>query len=291
MIRWSHLSPTNVPQAAISSMSIRLSSTALCALLMALACKGDATGGTPRRAGATSAGGETIESPGEVIIAAPSSKYAVATVSAPATVSGTVTFKAALAAAPAVSTGADSAICGPSVVEDAGAPQGGAAGVVVWLEGVRAGKPLGLERRLELESTDCKLTPRMQAAVTGSAVNILGHDEFRQHLRFLAGGETAPRATILLGGGEQVIPTELPFKSPGMVAVRDAGHLWTHAWLAVFDHPYYAVTGANGAFTIDGVPPGKYTLKAWHDRAPVATQSVDVGANGSVRVDVVLDGK
>lgn len=272
-------------------MSIRTTSTAI-ALLLAIACKGAGTDGTVRRAAASSAaGGETVESPGEVIIAPPSGAYAVKTVSAPGSVGGTVTFKSALPPTPAVATGVDSAICGPSVVEDTGAPQGGAAGVIVWLEGVRAGKPLGLERRVELESMNCKLTPRMQAAVTGSAVNILGHDEFRQHLRFLASGETAPRATILLGGGEQVIPTELPFKTPGMVAVRDTGHPWTHAWLAVFDHPYYAITGANGSFTIDGVPPGKYTLKAWHDRATLASQSVDVGANGAVKVDLALDGK
>lgn len=226
-----------------------------------------------------------------VIITAPTAKYAVAPVSAPGTVGGTVTFKSAVAATPPVSTGADSSSCGATVVEDAGIAVGGAVGVVVWLEGVKSGKAPGLERRLELESMNCKLQPRIQAAVTGSAVNILGHDEFRQHLRFVAGGETAPRATILLGGGEQVIPTELPFKAPGMVAVRDAGHAWTHAWLAVFDHPYYAITGAGGAFTIDGVPPGKYTLKAWHDRAGVVSQSVDVGANGAVKVDLALEPK
>jgi hypothetical protein len=272
-------------------MTIRRTSIAACAALFALACKGDATGGAPRRADASAASGATVDSPGEVIIAPATAKYTVAAVAAPATVSGTVSFKAALEATPPVSTSADSSTCGATVVEEAAIPAGAAAGVVVWLEGVRSGKPLGLERRLELESLNCKLTPRMQAAVTGSAVNIIGHDQFRQHLRFIAGGDTAVRATILLGGGEQVIPTELPFKAPGMVAVRDAGHAWTHAWLAVFDHPYYAVTGANGAFAIDGVPPGKYTLKAWHDRSAVASQSVDVGANGAVKVDLSLEPK
>ena len=274
-------------------MSIRIGTVAACAALFVLACKGDATNGAPRSAAAStaSASGAIVESPGEVIIAPAPAKYTVSSAAAHGTVSGTVTLKSALAATPPVSTGADSSICGASVVEDAGVPAGGVAGVVVWLEGVKSGKALGLERRLELESQNCKLTPRIQAAFTGSAVNIIGHDEFRQHLRFIAGGETAPRATILLGGGEQVIPTELPFKTAGVVAVRDAGHAWTHAWLAVFDHPYYAMTGAGGTFTIDGVPPGRYTLKAWHDRTAVASQSVDVGANGAVKVDLTLEPK
>ena len=274
-----------------STTSIRLTSIAAGTLLLALGCRNDESGSAPRRAEATSATVATVESPGEVIIAPPSGKYTVATTSASGSVSGTVAFKAGLPATSPVSTGADSAICGTTVVEETDVPAGGAAGVVVWLEGVRSGKAPGLERRVELESMHCKLTPRLQAAFMGSAVNILGHDEFRQHLRFTAGGEAAPRATILLGGGEQVIPTELPFKAPGMVMVRDTGHAWTHAWLAVFDHPYYAVTGPGGAFSIDGVPPGKYTLKAWHDRAPIASQAVEVGANGVVKADLVLEGK
>ena len=272
-------------------MRIRSTSIAAGAVFLALGCKGDATGGAPRRADASAPVGATVESPGEVIIAPATAKYTVTTVAAPGSISGTVSFKSALEATPPISTNADSSTCGATVVDESAIAAGGASGVVVWLEGVRSGKPVGLERRLELESMNCKLTPRMQAAVTGSAVNIIGHDQFRQHLRFVAGGETAQRATILLGGGEQVIPTELPFKAPGMVAVRDSGHAWTHAWLAVFDHPYYALTGANGAFTIDGVPPGKYTLKAWHERSAVASQSVDVGANGAVKVDLTLEPK
>jgi hypothetical protein len=216
----------------------------------------------------------------------------VSNVATPGSVSGTVSLRGTPAARQAISTGKDGAICGASIPDESLQAQGGGlANAVVWLEGIRTGKPLGLERRLELESDHCRLVPRVQAAVVGSAVNILGHDDFRQHLQFSAAGDSAPRATILLGGGEQVIPTELPFRTPGMVVVSDRDHAWTRAFLAVFDHPYFAVTAANGSFTIDGVPPGSYTLHAWHERTGLSEQKVEVGASGVVKMTLTLEAK
>jgi len=280
--------------APISSIPVRRS-FALAAFVLSFgsACKGDADGDARRLAAATPAkGATTAEATGDVVIAPPTAAYTTVAVATPGTVTGTVTLKFPLAPLAPLVTGNEAALCGPNVPDESVLMQGGGlAGVVVWLDGLRSGKALGLERRVELESDRCKLTPRVQAAAVESAVNIIGHDDFRQHLRFTAGGEAAPRATILLGGGEQVIPTELPFKVPGLVAVRDTDHAWTRAYLAVFDHPYFTVTGAGGTFTIDGVPPGKYTLRAWHERTAVATQTVDVGANGVVKVTVVLEGK
>lgn len=203
---------------------------------------------------------------------------------------GTVTLSKPLDALPAMDTGELSAVCGPTIPDGSVTMQGGGlAGVVVWLDGARSGKAPPIERRVELESDHCKLVPRVQAALRGSAVNIIGHDDFRQHLRFTASGDSTPRATILLGGGEQVIPTELPFVAPGMVAVRDAEHPWTRAYLAVFDHPYFAVTGNGGSFTIDGVPAGKYKLNAWHERTGVSVQDVDVADNAPTKVTVTLN--
>jgi hypothetical protein len=55
-------------------------------------------------------------------------------------------------------------------------------------------------------------------------------------------------------------------------------HPWTHAWIAVLDHPYYAQTAANGTFSIDGIPPGRYRVRAWHPGLGYADDSVTVGA-------------
>ncbi|MDB4915931.1 MAG: hypothetical protein JWM95_3575, partial [Gemmatimonadetes bacterium] len=234
---------------------------AVAALLFSAACR-DAPGKVQAESAKPS--GHVTSAPGDVLLGSASSGYSVAPVASPGTVSGTVSLASAITPALAASTGRDSAICGASI-PDASVQQQGSnlAGVVVWLDGVHSGKAFNLERRLELESLHCKLSPRVQVAATGSSVNILGHDKLRQHLRFTATGEPAPRANILLGSGEQVIPTDLPFKSAGMVTITDEGHPWTRAYIAVFEHPYFAVTGANGSFSIEGVPPGTYTLRAW----------------------------
>ncbi len=218
------------------------------------------------------------------MIRAERTPYTVAVVSETGSVTGTVSHASALEPLPPTPVGRDSALCGPSIADASSQMR-----AIVWLEGVRSGKPPGLERRVELESDRCILTPRVQAAVVGSAVNVLGHDSHLQHLTFQVSGEAAPRATIQLGGGEQVIPTELPFKTPGLVDVRDSAHVWSRAYLAVFDHPYFAVTSTNGAFTIDSVPPGKYTLHAWHERTGVTRQGVEVVVNVATKVALVLE--
>ena len=260
------------------------------ALLSSAGCQGtDAPAATTRGQRASDTTRHEPEAPTEVVIARPSAPYRAEPSAAGAAIAGTVTSTGTFASNPPVATGADSAVCGPSIPDESVVRQGsGLGGAVVWLDDVRQGRPLPLERRLELESDKCRLTPRVQAGVVGSAVNVLGHDPFRQHLRFLAGGESEARAAVLLGRDEQVIPTEKPFTAPGLVVVRDKDHPWPTAYIAVFDHPYFAVTAPNGSFRIDGVPPGRYRLKVWHERTKLAEQPVDVGAGGAtVNLNVV----
>jgi hypothetical protein len=262
------------------------------ALVTTAGCGGEGSGFSLTKKSRTAAGALEAELSGPIVIQAAKGAYTAGPVAGAGSVSGAVNLSSPLTPAEPVSTGPDSAVCGGPVPDSSVQQRGtGLGNVVVWLEGIRAGKPLPIERRLELESDKCLLTPRVQAAVVGSAVNVLGHDPFRQHLRFLAAGDSAARAAVLLGKDEQVIPTELPARRPGLVIVRDADHAWPRAYLAVFDHPYFAVTKPDGSFRIDSVPPGKYTLVAWHERTGRTEQSVTVGSGATTKVAIALSGK
>lgn len=61
-----------------------------------------------------------------------------------------------------------------------------------------------------------------------------------------------------------------------MVKFKCDVHPWMHAYIGVVDHPYYSVSGENGSFEIKDLPPGEYTLEAWHEKYGTQTQKVTV---------------
>ena len=64
-----------------------------------------------------------------------------------------------------------------------------------------------------------------------------------------------------------------------MVPFKCDVHGWMHAYVGVLDHPFFAVTGPDGAFELKGLPPGTYTVEAWHEKLGTQTQTVIIGAS------------
>lgn len=65
-------------------------------------------------------------------------------------------------------------------------------------------------------------------------------------------------------------------------------HPWMRGYIAVFKHPYFMVTGKDGSFDLSHLPPGSYTLTAWHEKLGTVTQKITVRANETKTVDFVF---
>jgi len=76
-----------------------------------------------------------------------------------------------------------------------------------------------------------------------------------------------------------------------MVDIRCDVHAWMRAFVGVLEHPYFGTTGQDGRVALDNLPPGTYTIEAWHERLGVKTQQITVGAKESKDVSFTFAGQ
>jgi hypothetical protein len=67
-------------------------------------------------------------------------------------------------------------------------------------------------------------------------------------------------------------------------------HPWMRGYIAVFKHPYFAVTSKDGTLNISGLPPGTYPINAWHEKFGIASQTVTVDRNETKEISFVFNG-
>ncbi|HMC56411.1 MAG TPA: carboxypeptidase-like regulatory domain-containing protein [Gemmatimonadaceae bacterium] len=181
----------------------------------------------------------------------------------------------------------DPKVCGDSAAVHETVSDGTSLGnVLVWVDGIDSGKPLPEVRRETLTIEHCRFEPRIMAVAAKTTINVFSRDHATHEIDFYREGGDQPIEQIRTVDEGQVVPSEKIASQPGIVEIRCKEHNFVRGYIAVFDHPYFAVTDANGAFKIDGLPAGTYTVKIWHERlAQPMTQRVIVQATGEARLD------
>lgn len=255
--------------------------------LVVFACSHDDTASAKTRDGHTDDGSVP---PRPAVISPSSQPYRVAPVATPGTIIGTVDFDGIPPSPKAVQPTVDQNVCGKSIVERTVTLSGTrVAGAVVWLTDIRAGKDFPLERRFDLTNNDCKLDPFVQVITTNGTLNVGNDDRAVQTNRFINVGTGKIVAFAPFNDDGEVVPIDR-FKEPAQIEVVSEQHPWTHAWIAVLDHPYFAQTDSKGTFKIDGVPAGKYQVRAWHPALGFADATATVTAGQQVIVEFRIRG-
>ncbi len=134
-----------------------------------------------------------------------------------------------------------------------------------------------------LDQKGCRYTPHVFAVRVNQPVEIVNSDPTLHNIH------ATPKANQEFNNGQPIQGMKMThtFKAKEvMVPFKCDVHGWMNAYVAVMDHPYFAVTGADGTFSLASLPPGTYTIEAWHEKLGTATQSVTVGAKETKEVSV-----
>jgi len=173
--------------------------------------------------------------------------------------------------------------------------QGELADVFVTLKGI-SGKSTGASAPpLVIDQKGCEYTPYVAACQTGQKIVVKNSDPVLHNVHATpantAAGNKEDNKAQMAGGPD----LNFVFPAPeNFLRFKCDVHPWMFSYINVVDHPYFAVTGKDGKFTIKNVPAGKYTLVAMHRKAaPAPTgveKEIEVTADGA-KVDLTLDAK
>jgi len=139
----------------------------------------------------------------------------------------------------------------------------------------------------ELDQDGCMYKPHVLGVMIGQNIQIKNSDPTNHNIH--------PLPKINQEWNESQPPkgeskTKSFAREEVMIAVKCNVHPWMRSYIGVVGHPFFAVTGDDGTFTIKGLPPGNYTLEAWHEKYGPQDIQVTVAPKDSKTVDFTFKG-
>jgi plastocyanin len=128
---------------------------------------------------------------------------------------------------------------------------------------------------LVIDQKGCVFLPRIAGAQVDQPLRLLNSDMMAHNVHGLPKNSAQWNFSLGVKGTSRTISVSKP---ETMIEIKCDIHPWMRAYLGVFDHPYFALSGTDGAFSLKNLPPGEYTVAAWHERFGTQTQKVTLGA-------------
>ena len=127
----------------------------------------------------------------------------------------------------------------------------------------------------KIDQRECRYHPHVFGMRVGQPLEIMNSDPTLHNIHAI------PKVNSEFNNGQPIQGMKMThtFDKPEvMVPFKCDVHGWMNAYVGVLDHPYFAVTDATGSFDIKNLPPGTYTIEAWHEKLGTMQQKVTIGA-------------
>lgn len=138
-----------------------------------------------------------------------------------------------------------------------------------------AAKPPATPAPAVIDQRDCSYTPHVLGIVAGQKLAIRNSDGTFHNVRGAIAGKQLWNKPA--GPGDPELSLDGSAHPGDVIDVVCDVHPWMHAYAVVQDHSVFAVTGSDGAFELKGLPPGSYTVEAWHPVLGTRSVTVKVG--------------
>jgi plastocyanin len=159
--------------------------------------------------------------------------------------------------------------------------------VIVYLQGMD-GKSTGASAAPALlDQKGCIYEPGILAVQTGQKITVKNSDDCIHNVHAIPKVNGNQEYNDPQQPGAADLTYTFP-KTEMFIKFQCDVHPWMFAWVSVFDHPYFCVSGTDGKFVIKNVPPGKYTIVAAHRKAGTQTADVEV-KDGNATVNFTFE--
>jgi Carboxypeptidase regulatory-like domain len=151
-----------------------------------------------------------------------------------------------------------------------------------------SGQPNVVTTEPTFDQKNCMYTPHVLGLDVTQTFKVTTSDQTAHNIHPL------PNPMVNVGWNQSQPPgapaIEKSWKNPETIPVQCNIHPWMHGFFVVVKGPY-AVSGEDGSFTIENVPPGSYTVKAWHEPDETQTQKVTVAAGAAATANFIFKAK